>query len=97
MALDWSTIKSEHVTKACELIVKGSQVPRVGAKGLCLAYQDQRLPAKHVVRLAYCLANGLSFESKLKFASGEGTIRLLHGLGFEVVRLSSTNSPGVPQ
>lgn len=86
MALDWSTIKAEHVMKACDLLLKGDHRPRVQPKGLFLIYRDQRFPAKHAVRLAYCLANKLPLETALKFSSGEGTVKLLRGLGFAVER-----------
>ena len=86
MGLKWSTVKPEHVTQACELLLQGKLQPRAQAKGLYLVFRDQRLPAKHVVRLAYCLANDLPTDAKFKFASGEGTLRLLRSLGFVVTR-----------
>src|SRR5260221_6779246 len=84
--LNWSTIKPEHVTRACELLRRGEQLPRAQAKGIFLVYQNERLPAKHVLRLAYCFANTLPLDSALKFSSGEGTVRVLRSLGFSVER-----------
>jgi hypothetical protein len=56
------------------------------AKGLFVAFGDKRLPAKHAVRLAYCLANDLPLDTELRFSSGEGTVKLLQRLGFTVER-----------
>lgn len=86
MALDWSTIHREHVTRACELLIAGQHRPRVSAKGLFAIYQDQRLPAKQVIRLAYCLANNFPLDTDVKFASGEGTLKRLRELGFSAER-----------
>jgi hypothetical protein len=88
MALDWSTIQSEHVRKACELLVAGEANARSKGKGLYVLYGGQSLPAKQVIRLAYCLANEMALDSKLKFASGEGTLNRLRSLGFSVKRQS---------
>ena len=97
MALDWSTVKGEHVSNACELLLKGRGHPRASAKGLFVVIEGQRLPAKHVLRLAYCLANELSPEAAPKFASGEGTVKLLQRLGFAVERTLSRTSPQQPE
>lgn len=86
MALEWSTVKREHVTRACELLVAGEHRPRAQAKGLFVVFGAQRLPAKHALRLAYCLANGLPLDGPVKFASGEGTVRFLKELGLAVER-----------
>ena len=49
MALDWSTIKPGHVSKACDLLLKGREHPPARAKGLFVVIEGQRLPAKHVL------------------------------------------------
>lgn len=86
MGLDWGSVRSEHVEKACELYLAGQNSPRSVAKGLFLVFGEKVLPAKHVVRMAYQLANDRPLDSPLRFASGEGTVRLLRGLGFTVKR-----------
>ena len=77
MALNWNAVRAEHVARACDLLLTGQHRPKAQAKGLLVTYKGQSLPAKHMLRLAYCLANGLPLESKLKFASGEGTLARL--------------------
>jgi hypothetical protein len=89
MALRWSTVKREHVAKACDLILSGQHQPRASAKGLFLLYGEQRLPVKHALRLAYCLANELPLDTPVKFASGEGSLNLLRRLAFTVSRQAS--------
>ena len=84
MALNWSTVKREHVTRACEMLVLGEHRPRVQAKGIFVAFSGQRLPAKQALRLAYCLANNIPLDADLKFSSGEGTVKRLQRLGFTV-------------
>ena len=87
MALNWSSVTSENVTEACELVLKGEHRPKVGAKGIFVIFKEQQLPAKHVARLAYCLANRLPLDSKLKFSSGDGIINLLQKRGQVVTRV----------
>jgi hypothetical protein len=86
MALNRDSVRAEHVARACDLLLIGQHRPKAQAKGLLVTYQGQSLPAKHVLRLAYCLANGLPLESKLKFSSGEGTLARLKALGFPAER-----------
>ena len=86
MALNWKSVKAEHVARACELLLKEGG-KRNAAKGIFVLFDGQRLPAKHAVRLAYCLANGLPHDSKLKFSSGDGTVNLLQKLDFSVERV----------
>lgn len=93
MGLDWSTVRAEHVKKACELIVARDHTRRMHSKGgLFVLFQQESLPAKQVIRIAYCLANNMSLESKVKFASGEGTLNRLRALGFVVKREPETPS-----
>ena len=86
MSLNWKTVRASDVEQACQLVESGTQRARTSSKGIFLIRNGQRLPAKHVLRLAYCIANGLPPSSKLKFSSGDGTISRLRGLGFEVER-----------
>jgi len=88
VALSWSTIKREHVTQACEFLIKSEHGPSSRAKGLFLVFQNHHLPAKRVTRLAYCFANDLALDTKVIFASGEGILRRLRELGFTVERTS---------
>jgi hypothetical protein len=90
MSLNWRTIRTNDVEQACELVESGEQAARTPAKGIFLIRNGRQLPAKQVLRLAYCLANKLPLDSKLKFASGESSINLLRGLGFAVDRADST-------
>ena len=96
MVLDWSTIQAHHVTKAGELLLRGHEQPRAKAKVLFVLIEGKPLPAKHVLRLAYCLANKLPLESAPKFASGEGTIKVLQRLGFSVERTTVTKGTQDP-
>ena len=93
MNLNWQTVRASDVEQACALIESGSQPARVPSKGIFLIRNGQALPAKHVLRLAYCLANKLPLDSKLKFSSGDGSVNLLRGLGFEVERRGSPSEP----
>jgi hypothetical protein len=88
MGLKWDTVCAEHVDRACKLVAEGKHRPRARAKGIFLVRDDQELPAKHVLRLAYLLAHNRPLDEAMRFASGEGTIRVLRGLGFIVVRRS---------
>ncbi len=89
MGLNWQTIRASDVELACELVESGQQTSRTPSKGIFLIRNGRQLPAKHVLRLAYCLANKLPLDSKLKFASGESSINLLRGLGFTIDRMGS--------
>jgi hypothetical protein len=87
MGLNWRTVQADHVTKACEVFM-GSASPRSKPGSLVITYRGEHLPAKAVLRLAYCLANNLPSDTHLKFSSGEGSIKLLRSLGFQVQRLT---------
>lgn len=84
MALNWSSVKKENVERACQMILSGDTPARVTAKGIFVLFGQQHLPAKHVLRIAYCLANGLPMDTELRFSSGESTVKKLRNLGFEV-------------
>jgi hypothetical protein len=92
MALDWTSIKPQHAEAACEALLRGEHRPRVTAKGLFVLYRNQYLPAKHVLRIAYCMANNLPLDKSIKFSSGEGTLRRLTDLGLQVERGKSKKS-----
>lgn len=97
MALDWSTVSSEHVRKACEILAQGPQKSSARVSGLFLLHGLHKLQAKQVVRVAYCLANNLPKDSKLKFSSGDATLHMLERLGFAVERVAlppKSDSPG---
>ena len=84
--IEWRAIHADHVQRACELTLGGQYPARAKAKGIVIRFREQELPAKHVVKLAYCLAKGLPLGTEVNFASGDGTIKLLRQLGFEAQR-----------
>jgi hypothetical protein len=86
MTLNWSAVRATDVEQACQLVESGAQPARIPSKGIFLIHNGSPLPAKHVLRLAFCIANRLPLDSKLKFSSGDGTINRLRSLGFEVER-----------
>ena len=91
MKLNWKSVKAAHVTRACEAVLNSAGAePKPG--GLIVIYKGKRLPAKTILRIAYCLANDIPSETKLKFASSEGSLQLLRSLGFRAERLQ-TNHP----
>jgi len=91
VALDWSTITAEHVKKAGSAL-SAERSPSSKTSGLFVVVEDKRLPAKPVLRMAYCLANRISLESAPKFSSGEATLRVLQRLGFAVERVPLAKS-----
>src|SRR5262245_44849197 len=86
-----ASVKAEHVHEACKHLESKLQRPKAG--GLAVTYKDQQLPVKPVLRRAYCLAEKLPFETKVKFSSGEACLQFLRSLGFQAERLPSEN-PG---
>ena len=86
MALNWNSVRSEHVAQACEQLRSSTKTARGKAKGIFVIYQDETLPAKRVLRLAYCIANRLPVTSQVKFTSGDSTLNLLRKLGFSAER-----------
>ena len=84
MALNWKSISATDVEKACDLVLRGEFSPKAQAKGIFIIQGENKLPAKHVLRLAYCIANGLPLDSKLKFSSGESLVKRLCSLGFDI-------------
>jgi hypothetical protein len=88
--MKWASVKSHHVTQACDSLLKSTVGPK--PRGLVVIYKNQKLPAKAVLRLAYCLANDIPIESRIKFSSGENSLMLLRSLGFTAERLQTTES-----
>ena len=86
MGLNWTSVKAHHVTQACESLLNPVS-PRSKLGSLVVTYRGKNLPVKAVLRLAYCLANNISPETHLKFASSESSIKLLRSLGFQAQRL----------
>jgi hypothetical protein len=85
MKLNWKSVKAAHVARACEAVLNSAGAePKPG--GLIVIYKDKRLPAKTILRIAYCLANDIPSETKLKFASSEGSFQFLRSLGFQAER-----------
>jgi len=91
MGLNWKSVKAQHVTEACDALLKSAD-PRLKPGSLVVAYGGKQLPAKAVLRLAYCLANNIPPETQPKFASGEGTLKLLLSLGFRAERWQASDS-----
>ena len=87
MALNWSSVKPEHVKKACDLL-KGRKSTGRMPSGLVVHHEGLILPAKEVLRLAYRLANGLADDERLIFSSGDATLNRLRKLGFSAERIS---------
>lgn len=85
MGLNWKTVKTVHVSQACEALY--SQPPSPKPRGLVVTYNSKQFPAKTILRIAYCLANNMPPETKVKFASSQGSLQLLRSLGFKAERL----------
>lgn len=87
MALNWNTVRPEHVRSACESVAAGKARPTIS--GLVVWHNERALPAKEVLRIAYRLANDLAADEEVKFSSGDATLRLLTELGFSAERIGS--------
>jgi hypothetical protein len=94
MAIDWKVLRPEHVSQACEIWLTTATSTRVRGKGLVVRYRNRELPAKAVLQLAYRVAKGLPMGAEVRFASGDGTIRLLKSLGFEAGRSTGSEMTG---
>ena len=88
--MKWASVKAHHVNQACDVLMRSTVSPK--PRGLVVIYKNQKLPAKAVLRLAYCLANDIPTETHIKFSSGENSLMLLRSLGFSAERLQ-TNHP----
>ena len=86
MGLDWKSVTAVHVTQACETLLN-STGRGTKPRGLIVTYKGKQLPAKVILQTAYCLANNIPSETKLKFSSGEGSLQRLQSLGFRAERL----------
>ena len=87
MGLNWKSVEAVHVTQACDTLLKTGS--RAKPRGLIMTYKGKHLPAKIILRTAYCLANNMPADSKLKFSSGEGSLQILRSLGFHAERLQN--------
>jgi hypothetical protein len=95
MGLNWKTVRAEHVDKACQIVAAKKSS---AASGIVVWYEQQALPAKQVLRIAYRLANELSENYEVRFSSGDPTLRLLEALGFRAERIGLRRvSPRVPR
>lgn len=94
MALNWKILRSEHVAQAAAIVRTQLAGGKASRHGIFVIVGSDLLPAKKVVREAYCIAANLPRSSHLKFASGESTIKLLQTLGFEAGRQPSTGKLG---
>jgi len=90
MKMKWASVKAHHVSQACDALIKSMVSPKPG--GLVVIYKNQKLPVKAVLRLAYCLANDIPTETRIKFSSGENSLTLLRSLGFSAERLQTKDS-----
>ena len=97
MALNWNTVKAEHVARACQELREQNIPLRSKTRGISILFEGEFLPAKQVIRLAYLIANDMPLDTKLKFTSGESTVTRLRKLGFEVERRGAARLDGVPQ
>lgn len=89
MGLNWKSVTSVHVSEACEVYLNsGGSKPKV--RGLVIWYKERPLPAKAILRIAYCLSNNMPPEKELNFSSSEGSLRFLQSLGFQTERLQPT-------
>lgn len=86
MGLNWKSVTSVHVSEACEAYLNSAR-SKPKAQGLVLRYKEHLLPAKTILRIAYCIANNMPIEKELKFSSSEGSLRFLRSLGFQAERL----------
>jgi hypothetical protein len=86
MTLNWKSVRSEHISRACDLVA----AERLSAiSGIVVWHNQQPLPAKQVLRIAYRLANDLPENREVRFSSGDPTLRLLDALGFRAERINA--------
>ncbi len=89
MKLNWKSVNAAHVTRACEAFLNSAGAePKLG--GLIVIYNEKNC-LRRLFCVAYCLANNIPSETKLKFASSEGSLQLLRSLGFRAERLQSNH------
>jgi hypothetical protein len=90
VALNWKSIRAEHVKESIRRVAGQSKRDRT--TGLVIVADGRRLPAKEVLRIAYRIANNLPDSAQVKFSSGEGTLSVLRQLGFVVERRAPENA-----
>jgi hypothetical protein len=87
VALKWSSVRAQHVERACAEVASRTKDK---ASGIVVWSGGRALPAKEVLRVAYRLANNLPDTAELRFSSGDGSIGALQRLGFRAERLGSS-------
>jgi hypothetical protein len=85
MALNWKSVSADHVKAALKQVGAAKSGNRTS--GLIIFEGERALPAKEVLRVSYQLANRLPADAKLKFSSGDGTLKILQDLGFRTERV----------
>ena len=85
MALNWKSVTVEHVRAALKQV--GTSKTGNRTSGLVIIDANRSLPAKEVLRTAYLLANKMPADTKIKFSSGDGTLKVLRDLGFHAERI----------
>lgn len=90
MAMDWNRVTGECVHQACELVAAKERAGGSKGASLIVRHGKQELPAKQVLRVAYCFAKGIPRDSQVKFTSGDRTLRFLQSLGFDAFRMGGS-------
>ena len=90
MALNWKSVSADHVKAALKQVGAANSGNRTS--GLIIFEGDRALSAKEVLRVSYQLANRLPADAKLKFSSGDGTLKILKNLGFRTERVEKSNT-----
>jgi hypothetical protein len=80
MGLNWKSVQAVHVSQACETLLRSTDT-QSKLRGFIVTYREKQLPAKTILRMAYCLANNIPSETKLKFSSSESAPKLSGELG----------------
>jgi hypothetical protein len=91
VALNWNSISADDVRAALKHV--GTSRTGNRTSGLVIIDGNRSLPAKEVLRLAYLLANKLPADTKIKFSSGDGTLKVLRSLGFHAERIDVAKGP----
>ena len=86
MTLDWKSVKTEHVRKACETLLVSDRPRDRRQHGLFVTFHGVDLPAKAVLAMAYRLAKTRQADAIVRFSSGDATISRLRSLGFDATR-----------
>ncbi len=80
---DENLIQAEHVREAVRRFLLDPHPPRP-ARSAILIHDGRRLPAKHIVRLAFEVATGFLPKPE-QLTGGRASVRVLEALGFEAV------------